>query len=263
MSDIRITPIRVLDDNYVWLIVRGNEAIAFDVGDDGPVAEYVRAHELELRAVIITHHHEDHIAGVADIKTQFTDVQVYAHHSHLDKELIDITCYDGDTFSVLGIDFTVWHTAGHTDTHLTYVCQIEGVHHVFCGDTLFSGGCGRVFTGTMQGLFDSVMRINALPEDTHLYPSHEYTVANLKFGLLVCPQANKEILNDYKQKVEKNLKNNTPSLPTTLKTERVINVFLQTDNEEVAHNVRRIYPKLTDTDAFSVFSALRELKNKF
>lgn len=262
MSDIRIIPINVLDDNYVWLIVKDNQAIAFDVGDEKPVVDYLKSHELDLVAIITTHHHEDHVGGIFNIKQLYPHATIYTHHSHVDRDLVEVICDEGGEFDVLGLTFKVWRTAGHTDTHLTYVCKIDGKTHVFCGDTFFSGGCGRVFTGTMQGLYDSVMRINQLPENTLLYPSHEYTIANLKFGLLVCPTANKEYITQHKNKVSQQLKEGIPSLPTDLKTERLINVFLQTNHTEVAHNIQRIYP-LKGTDSFSVFSTLRELKNKF
>lgn len=262
MSDVRIVPIKILDDNYVWLVVKNNQAIAFDVGDSKPVIDYLKSHDLDLVAVITTHHHEDHVGGIFDIKQIYPNAKIYTHRSHVDRDLVEIECDEGFVFEILGLSFEVWRTAGHTDTHLTYICGIDGVTHVFCGDAFFSGGCGRVFTGTMQALYDSVMRINALPENTILYPSHEYTSANLKFGLLVCPSAHKDFISKYKNKIDQQLKQGIPSLPTTLKTERLINVFLQTDNEEVIHNIRRIYP-LDATDKFSVFSTLRELKNKF
>lgn len=262
MFDVRVVPIKVLNDNYVWLIIKNNQAIAIDVGDEKEVVDYLKNHELDLVAVFTTHHHEDHVGGVFNIKQLYPHATIYTHHSHVDRDLVEVECDEGFSFELLGLTFNVWRTAGHTDTHLTYLCKIDDKTHVFCGDTLFSGGCGRVFTGTMQTLFDSVMRINALPEDTILYPSHEYTNANLKFGLLVCPTANKEFITQYKNKINQQLKNNIPSLPTDLKTERLINVFLQTDHPEIMQNIQRIYP-LKGTDSFSVFSTLRELKNKF
>lgn len=262
MSDIKIVPIKILDDNYVWLMIKDNQAIAFDVGDDKPVIDYLKSHDLELVAIITTHHHEDHVGGIFDIKQLYPNAKIYTHRSHVDRDLVEIECDEGFVFEILGLTFKVWRTAGHTDTHLTYLCEIDGITHVFCGDAFFSGGCGRVFTGTMQGLYDSVMRINQLPENTILYPSHEYTMSNLKFGLLVCPNANKEYLTQYRNKINQQLKEGIPSLPTDLKTERLINVFLQTHDKEVVHHVGRLYT-LKGTDSFSVFSALRELKNKF
>lgn len=264
MSDVKIIPIKILDDNYVWLIIKNNQAIAIDVGDEKPVLDYLKSHELELVAIIITHHHHDHIGGVANLKSHYPNAKIYAHQNHLDdiNVVSSVNCDEGDLFELLGIDFKVWRTAGHTDTHLSYLCDIDGRTHVFCGDTLFSGGCGRVFTGTIEQLFDSMERFNALPENTLFYPTHEYTLSNLKFGLSLCADEYQPIILDYKNQLEIKLKNNLPSLPTELKTERLINVFLQTNNKDMINHIQKIYPLINEGE-LSVFGALRELKNKF
>ncbi|WP_066803086.1 hydroxyacylglutathione hydrolase [Moraxella oblonga] len=266
---MKIIPIPILNDNYVWLITQGNHAIAVDIGDDEPVIDYLKKHHLDLSAILITHHHDDHIGGVANAKIAYPNAQIYAHDTHLNAIGImpDVVCDENTTFELLGLKFNVWRTAGHTDTHLSYLCNINHQTHVFCGDTLFSGGCGRVFTGTVNELFDSMERFdtlsfNILPDDVLFYPTHEYTVSNLKFGLSICDDVTKKEILVHKEYVEKHLKNNTPSLPTNLKTERLINVFLQTDNKKMIDNIKQIYP-LKNEDKLSVFSALRELKNKF
>lgn len=263
MSDVHIVPIKILNDNYVWLIIKNNQAIAIDVGDEKPVLNYLQKHQLELSAIFITHHHHDHIGGVANLKSHYPNAKIYAHQNHLDdiNVVSSVNCDEGDLFELLGIDFKVWRTAGHTDTHLSYLCDIDGRTHVFCGDTLFSGGCGRVFTGTIEQLFNSMERFNALPENTLFYPTHEYTLNNLKFGLSLCADKYQPIISDYKNQIENQLKNDTPSLPTDLKTERLINVFLQTDDTEMINNIQKIYP-LTSEDKLAVFGALRELKNR-
>lgn len=260
----QITPISVFNDNYVWLIIKDNQAIAVDIGDNKPVYDYLTKNNLSLAAILITHHHDDHIGGVADIKSHYPNAKIYACKNHLDGIGItpDKACDEDSEFELLGLSFKVWRTAGHTDTHLSYLFDVDGVTHVFCGDTLFSGGCGRVFTGTMMELFDSMERFNGLPDHTLFFPAHEYTLSNLKFGLSVCADNYKGFIFAHQKEVENNLKNNIPSLPTNLKTERLINVFLQTDNNEMIANIKKIYPLKSD-DKLAVFSALRELKNNF
>ena len=134
--------------------------------------------------------------------------------------------------------------------------------HVFCGDTLFSGGCGRVFTGTMGELFDSMMRFNGLADDTLFYPAHEYTLSNLKFGHTVCADDFKMAIENAITDTKAKLSRGEISLPTTLSNERQINVFLQVYHEQMIDNIRGKYP-LGDESPLSVFTALRELKNNF
>lgn len=261
---MNIIPIPILDDNYVWLIIKDNNAIAVDIGDDKPVLDYLGQHNLNLSAILITHHHDDHIGGVANAKSAHPNAKIYAHRLHLNPIGMnpDVVCDENDEFEILGLRFCVWRTAGHTDTHLSYLCDMDDKTHVFCGDTLFSGGCGRVFTGTIDELFASMERFDALPDDTLFYPTHEYTLSNLNFGLSVCDEMTKKQILAHKQNVDNALKKNKASLPTSLKQERLINVFLQTDSKEMINNIKQIYP-LKDDDELSVFSALRELKNGF
>lgn len=264
MSNVCIKPIAILNDNYVWLIIKEGQAIAIDVGDEVPVLDYLKQHELTLSAIFITHHHHDHIGGVANLKQAYPNATIYAHPSHLTALNItpDVACDEGSGFEVLGVAVQVWHTAGHTDTHLSYVCKIDDKTHVFCGDTLFSGGCGRVFTGTTEQLFDSMKRFAKLPEETLFYPTHEYTLSNLTFALSVCADKYKEEIIHHQHQVKDKLANQIPSLPTTLKVEKSINVFLQTDDKDMVANIKKNYP-LTSDDELSVFTALRELKNGF
>lgn len=261
---MHITPIPILNDNYVWLIIKRDHAIAVDIGDDKPVLDYLYQHNLNLSAILITHHHDDHIGGVASVKSAYPNACVYAHKSHLNAIGMtpDMVCDEHSEFDILGLTFKVWKTAGHTDTHLSYLCDIDNKTHVFCGDTLFSGGCGRVFTGTVGELFGSIERFDTLPDDTLFYPTHEYTVSNLDFGLSICDETTKKEILTYKENVDRGLKKSIPSLPTSLKQERLINVFLQTDNRAIINNIKQIC-LLNHDDKLSVFSALRQLKNKF
>lgn len=255
-----IHAIRAFDDNYVWVISQDNQAIIIDAGDAEPVINYLKINHLNPVAMLITHHHHDHIGGVADVKQSYPAMQVIAHQAH---GVQADTCVDeGDTFSALGLNFKVWRTAGHTDTHLSYLCDFDGRTHIFCGDTLFSGGCGRVFTGTIDELFASLMRFNALSERTLFYPAHEYTLGNLRFGLSVCADEFKEAIELAIKQTTERLADGRISLPTTLENERKINVFLQIEHAQMIDKIAKIY-SLSDCSPVSVFAALRELKNHF
>lgn len=254
-----IYPIRAFDDNYIWVIVKEKCAIVIDAGEAQPVLDFLTQNELSLSAILITHHHHDYIGGTAALKEAFPDVQIIAHQEHgvTFTRMVD----EGDTLTVLGVDFWVWRSAGHTDTHLTYLCRLHDKIHVFCGDTLFRGGCGRVFTGTMAQLFDSLMRFQTLPPESLFYPAHEYTLANLKFGQHIEPD-NEDIRQAIRQTCEQ-LEQNQPSLPTSVSDEHKINVFWHCQESRVIDRLRELEVLGEDVSALAVFRALRELKNNF
>lgn len=255
-----ICAIKVFKDNYIWIISQDGQAIIVDAGDDRPVLDYLQTNQLTPIAMLITHHHNDHVGGVAAVKSAYPNMQIFAHHEHG----VDTSFFvkEGDEFTLLGLDFKVWHTPGHTDTHLSYLCDIGGVCHVFCGDTLFSGGCGRVFTGTIAELFESISRFNQLPSDTLFYPAHEYTLNNLKFGLSVCADAVKDGIQLAIKQTQKKLDMGQISLPTTLDKERNINVFLQVDHQGMIDNIQK-QCTIKDSSPLLVFATLRQLKDNF
>ena len=167
---LKITPIPALADNYIWLLQQDNEAVCIDPGEAAPVIGYLKAHGLVLHQIWITHHHADHTAGLPELIRQFPDCRVYANH---DIPHATHTVGEGSRWPLWQSQVEVWHTPGHTQTHLSYLLQAGGQARLFCGDTLFSAGCGRVFDGTPAQLFASLQRINRLPENTLLYPAHE------------------------------------------------------------------------------------------
>ncbi|UNU73409.1 hydroxyacylglutathione hydrolase [Moraxella nasovis] len=255
---MRIDAIKALDDNYIWAIVKGNQAIIVDPGEAAPVLKYLKDHRLNLIAILITHHHDDHTGGVKELQQVYPSVQTFSHAEHgVNADYVN----EGDTVVIDDLSFNVWHTPGHTDTHLSYLLCVGDKTHVFCADTLFSGGCGRVFTGTMQQLHDSLARFKSLPKDTLFYPAHEYTADNLRFGLMVCSDKAKPAIEQALADTLSKLKQGQISLPTLLSHEYQINVFLQTDDEEL---ITRLQDKieLKKTDSISVFTALRKLKNE-
>ena len=249
---LKITPIQALADNYIWLLQQGNEAVCIDPGDAAPVAGYLKAHGLVLCQIWITHHHADHTAGLPELIRQFPDCRVYANH---DIPQATHTVGEGSRWPLWQSQVEVWHTPGHTQTHLSYLLQADEPARLFCGDTLFSAGCGRVFDGTPAQLFASLQRINRLPENTLLYPAHEYTAANLRFAAHIEPD-NPHII-AAQQRAQ-----TIPTLPVTLAREKQTNPFLRVHLPAVQQRIRQLTQQTYDSDE-DYFVALRELKNRF
>lgn len=257
---IRIHPIKAFNDNYIWTLINENnkQAIVIDPGQAEPVITYLEENELELTSIWTTHHHHDHIGGVAELQESYPMTHLVAHTEHNVDE--DQTIKDGSTVSAWGCAAQVWEVAGHTASHVAYVLDIEGRQYCFCGDTLFSAGCGRVFTGTIEQLHDSFKRLDSLPDDTLLYPAHEYTASNLRFGLSIEPsnEAMAQALTQAEDKTAQGL----ASLPVTLEHERAVNVFLRAQEPSVIAGVKSKM-NMADEKSLTVFAALRELKDNF
>ncbi|OOR90107.1 hydroxyacylglutathione hydrolase [Moraxella caviae] len=266
---MQIHAIKAFDDNYIWTLVNGDQAIVIDAGDATPVLKFLQVNQLTLVALLITHHHHDHSGGASELLAAYPKAQLIAHQAHGVAQTVSVD--EGDVLNFEGFgEFQVWRTAGHTDTHLSYVAKFadDVRQHVFCGDALFSGGCGRVFTGTLDELHASLRRLASLPDDTLFYPAHEYTLGNLRFGLAFAEQP--QDIQAAITRTQDSLAKGVPSLPTSLKNERKINVFLQACQDDVsadlaqkvAERANKAGLKMADLSSLSVFSALRELKNK-
>ncbi len=253
-------PIRAFSDNYIWTLVNdtNKQAIVIDPGQAAPVAAYLQEYGLELTAIWITHHHHDHIGGVSELRELYPMTHVVAHGEHLINP--DQLVKEGSSVNAWGYAAQVWEVPGHTEHHLLYVLNKDNDKHVFCGDTLFSAGCGRVFSGTVAGLYDSLQRINQLPGETLLYPAHEYTAANLRFGLTIEPH--NALMQQTLSTVESLAQAGKPSLPVTLAHEQQVNVFLRVQQPSVIAGVQA-QVALTDTKPLTVFAALRQLKDNF
>ncbi|OGT89377.1 MAG: hydroxyacylglutathione hydrolase [Gammaproteobacteria bacterium RIFOXYA12_FULL_61_12] len=251
---MNISPIPAFDDNYIWLISDGHDAAVVDPGDEGPVLERLQREGLQLTAILITHKHGDHTGGVKALKQAFPGIPVYgpAHET-----ASGVTCQvrEGDWIEVVGARFQVWDVPGHTEGHLAYY----GEGALFCGDTLFSAGCGRVFSGTHRQLHDSLRRIAALPPETLCYPAHEYTLANLGFAKWVEPE-NLDILS-REAKVLALRERGEPTLPSPLWLELATNPFLRTDLDRVICAAQK-YAGTPLADEAAVFTAIRTWKDK-
>ncbi|WP_407390563.1 hydroxyacylglutathione hydrolase [Carnobacterium jeotgali] len=216
---MKINPVKAFSDNYIWVIEEGKDAVIVDPGEYKDVLHYLKENQMTLKAIILTHNHEDHIGGVKAISEKFPDTPVYGPEETA--FLADHVVKDGDSFDLLGKKFQVFKTAGHTTEHVSFLMEKA----LFCGDALFSAGCGRVFTGDYQAQFNALQMFKSLDEAVEVYAGHEYTQTNLRFAQSIEP-ANKNISQVLDQVT--NLRaHNLPSLPSTIGKEKNINLFLQ------------------------------------
>jgi hydroxyacylglutathione hydrolase len=252
----KIIAIPAFNDNYIWLLRHGDFAAVVDPGVAAPVLEYLAAHGLKLAAILVTHHHGDHTGGVADLLARYP-VPVYGPAAESIVG-VDHPLHDGDRVKLpeLDVEFTVLDVGGHTRGHIAYY----GASILFCGDTLFAGGCGRLFEGTAEQMWRSLARLAALPPDTEVYCAHEYTQANLRFALAVEPD--NVALRERAFDVAELRSNNRPSVPSSIGMELATNPFLRSRSATVIAAARRFRNAAVDGDE-AVFAALREWKNNF
>lgn len=236
----------------------GRRALVVDPGDAQPVLAALQQGGLALEAILVTHHHGDHTGGVDDLR-QATGALVYGPASERMPEPLQ-RLNDGDVIDVLGLRFKVLLVPGHTAGHVAYFGHIPSQDPVlFCGDTLFSAGCGRLFEGTPAQMLASLTRLAALPEATRVCCAHEYTLSSLRFALTVEPD-NAE-LQAYQKRALELRRTHQPTLPSSIRLEKAVNPFLRTHLPGVTHAVWQ--RNATATDAVSVFAALRTWKDQF
>ena len=246
-------------DNYIWMFHDGRDAVVVDPGESAPVIAALDAQRLVLAAILVTHHHADHVGGVDALRGRLQG-PVYGPR----RERIPQPCAaldDGDAVEVLGLRFEVIDVPGHTSGHIAYFHAGDGSEApvLFCGDTLFSGGCGRLFEGTPAQMHRSLARLAALPGDTRVCCAHEYTLSNLKFAQAVEP-VNTDVA-DYTAWCNAQRAQGRPTLPSSIERERRVNPFLRCDAPAVAHSARA---HGADSDEpVAVLAALRQWKNDF
>ncbi len=257
-AELRIEPIPAFDDNYIWLLHRDGQAgcAVVDPGDDEPVRETLAARGLRLDAILITHKHGDHVGGIAALKAAWPQAVVYGPAGEAIRGL-DYRLRDGERVSLEGpgITFEVLDVPGHTEGHIAYL----GEGALFCGDTLFACGCGRVFSGTFEQLAASLRRIAALPPATRAYCAHEYTLDNIGFAQWVEPDST--ALAERERQVRERRARGEPSVPSTLEEELATNPFLRTGVPTVVAAAERWAGRSLD-DPTAVFTALRTWKDK-
>ena len=260
---LQIEPVPAYRDNYIWLLhAKENPwAVVVDPGDAVVVSRYLRDRQLRLAAILITHHHSDHTGGIAGLLKQFPDTAVYGP-LHEDIQGVCYKLNEGDsvTLDVLDLDLQVMDVPGHTAGHIAYYLADNEAPAVFCGDTLFSAGCGRLFEGTARQLHDSLHKLSSLPANTRVYCAHEYTLNNIDFALHVTPDA--PALLQYAAEVKLLRDRGLPSLPVRVGSEREYNPFLRLDDVKLKHAVENHAGKIL-ADSVEVFAALRKWKDGF
>lgn len=254
---MKVFVIPCLYDNYSYLVVNDGQAAVVDPSEAWPVLKEVERHNVQLTAVLCTHHHHDHIGGVADLLDEYGDLRIYGYHQ--DKKRIPTITHpvgDNDKISVCGLDIDVMHTPGHTSTHIVY--RLED--HLFVGDTLFGAGCGRLFEGTPEQMVGSLDRISGCPAGSRIYFGHEYTELNLRFSAEVDP-ANGAV-RQRADRVAKLRSRDLPSTPSILADELATNPFLRAEDGSIIEKLKS-EGRISGSDRVTVFTALRELRNHF
>lgn len=256
---IMIEPISAFSDNYIWLIkeTSGPLSIVVDPGDATPVLQTLQHQHLQLDAILITHHHFDHTGGIETLKEAFPNIPVYGPDSS-PCDSITHRQRNNDTLSLLNntLNLSVLEIPGHTLDHIAYYND----QWLFCGDTLFSAGCGRVFEGTMEQMHQSLHRLCQLNDHTAIYCGHEYTAANLAFASTVEP--NNADIQAAIQLTQQKRSQNQPSLPSTIKREKRINPFLRTTQASVISAAQNQSGRVL-SHPVEVFAELRLWKDQF
>lgn len=257
---MKLLPLPAFSDNYLWLVHDGRDALVVDPGDAAPVREALERAQLTLRSILVTHHHPDHVGGVAEL-VRATGATVWG--PALEKMPVPVTpLRGGDTVQTLGLTFEVIDVPGHTAGHIAFYCAaMDGAPLLFCGDTLFSGGCGRLFEGTPAQMHASLARLAALPGSTRVCCAHEYTLSNLAFARAVEPD--NAALARYLDACRQLRAAGQPTLPSSIATEQAINPFLRTDQAAVARAAQTHDAGTVASDPVSVLASLRQWKNTF
>lgn len=230
---MNLNSIQAFQDNYIWVLNdETGRCLIVDPGEAAPVLAAIAENGWLPEAILLTHHHNDHVGGVSDLHRHYPNLIVYGPEETRNKGTTKIVA-DGDRIRVLDQEFHVFATPGHTLGHICFY----SAPWLFCGDTLFSGGCGRLFEGTPAQMYRSLQRINTLPEETLVCCAHEYTLSNMKFALSVLPHD--LFINEYYREVKELRAKNQITLPTTLKKERQINLFLRTDDIDLINEINK------------------------
>jgi hydroxyacylglutathione hydrolase len=253
-----LVPLPAFEDNYIWLLHNTQRAVVVDPGDASVVLEALAHLELALDTILVTHHHADHTGGVAQLRQATGCAVVGPAREQMPEPIVRLQ--GGDHVTALGLRFEVLDVPGHTAGHIAFYCADAGGQPLlFCGDTLFSGGCGRLFEGTPAQMHASLAQLAQLPGHTRVCCTHEYTLSNLKFASAVEP--NNADLAQYQRECVQLRAQHLPTLPSSVARELAINPFLRCQAPDVVLAAQQ--HSGAAPDALSVFTALRQWKNNF
>lgn len=251
-----VLPIRAFEDNYIWLLHNGQHAVAVDPGEASPVLAALEQHGLQLGAILVTHRHGDHVEGIPELLARFPIPVVGPSHEPVPGLTHPVG--EGDLVELpdLAVSLKVLDVPGHTAGHVAYY----GGNSLFCGDTLFACGCGRIFEGTPPQMYASLQKLARLPESTAVYCAHEYTLSSIRFAKTV--ELDNQALLEREERDKAAVAAGRPTLPSTIALEKLTNPFLRCEEPKVMQSVRRYSGKALLTPV-EVFAALRQWKDKF
>ena len=255
---LKIIPLPAFTDNYIWAIVYGNSCVVVDPGDSSPVFNFLESNNLDLESILITHHHFDHTGGMLALAKKY-DCPVYGPSGdHIEGLTSKVS--EGDEITIFNFKFKIFETPGHTLDHIAYFHSSDKGSCLFCGDTLFSGGCGRLFEGTAEDMFSSLNKFISLPDETLVFCAHEYTQSNLKFALSINP-SNLDLIK-YSKKVNELRSNSEITLPSNIGLEKKINPFFLLSDKEILKNSEQfISGKISNS--IESLAAIRSMKDSF
>ena len=255
---MKLIALPAFTDNYIWMFHDGQQAVVVDPGESAPVMAALDAAQLVLAAILVTHHHGDHVGGIEALRPRLTGPVYGPRRERIPAPYVALD--DGDHVDVLGLRFEVIDVPGHTSGHIAFFnAQGAGSPILFCGDTLFSGGCGRLFEGTPAQMHASLSRLAALPGDTRVCCAHEYTLSNLRFAHAVEP-LNRDV-SAYTAWCEAERAAGRPTLPSSIAREKTINPFLRVADNAVAQTA--LAHGASSDEPAAVLAALRQWKNDF
>lgn len=259
---VHIIPLKAFSDNYIWVIFSpDNRKVAVvDPGDSRPVIKFLEDNKLTLDSILITHYHNDHIGGVQELKDRY---QCHVYASKHDKlAFADTELDEGDQISLFedSYHFSILHLPGHTMGHIGYYGTANGRDLIFCGDTLFRVGCGRMFEGTPQIFYQSLQKLAQLPPNTLVYCTHEYTMANIAFAKSIEPN-NPDLL-ELEGNCRQLRAQDTETLPSTIESELKTNPFLRCSKPSVIQAGEHAESKSL-SDPVETFATIRRLKDNF